>query len=419
MARTPPASVTDLRVNLVGLAVMLATTALVVRSPIPIDDAGLLLLASVALPIALLEVVLRRVHRRPSTGIDWSAPGRFDPGRIALRWLGAAGAVGMVLAVYFLAPEYQGHFYTRWNVLLWRLGPPAAVLGALYLAWIDRRLVDPHDGYWHLGRVLTGRTAGADWARIADLLRGWVVKGFFTPLMYVALTSNVNELRGIFATRDLDPLAVFDALWSLAFLVDVTFTVVGYLMTLRLIDGHIRSAEPTTSGWVVALVCYQPFWSLVNHWYLYYGKADWGVWLEPYPWAKGAYGVVLLLLLTIYSGATVTFGYRFSNLTHRGVLTNGFYRFTKHPAYVSKCTMWWLAFAPFVYGGSIYEVVRDCVSLSALCFVYFLRARTEERHLSRDPDYVRYALWMNEHGLFAPLARRVPLLRYRPPVLQD
>jgi protein-S-isoprenylcysteine O-methyltransferase Ste14 len=416
MAPTLPTSVTDLRVNLVGLAVMLATTAAVVAAPIAVDDAGLLLLASVAAPIVLLELVLRRVHRRPSTGIDWSAPGRFDPGRIALRWLGAAGAVGMVLAVYWLAPEYQGRFYRHWNVFLWRVGPPAVVLGALYLAWIDRRLVDPHDGYWHLGRVLTGRTAGADWARIADLLRGWVVKGFFTPLMYVALVSNVNQLRRLVEHRSLDGMAVFDGLWSLAFLVDVTFTVVGYLMTLRVVDGHIRSAEPTMTGWVVALCCYQPFWSLVNQWYLFYGdKADWDLWLAPYPAVKVAYAVVILLLLAIYTGSTVTFGYRFSNLTHRGVLTNGFYRFTKHPAYVSKCTMWWLTVAPFVYRGSAYEVVRDSVCLGGLCFVYFLRARTEERHLSRDPDYVRYALWMNEHGLFAPLARRLPFLRYSPP----
>jgi hypothetical protein len=321
----------------------------------------------------------------------------------------------MVLAVYWLAPEYQGKFYRHWNVLLWRLGPPAVVLGALYLAWIDRRLVDPHDGYWHLGRVLTGRTAGADWARIADLLRGWVVKGFFTPLMYVYLVSNVAELRHIVSTRDLEPLAVFDALWSLAFLVDVTFTVVGYLMTLRVLDGHIRSAEPTMTGWVVALVCYQPFWSLISRQYLFYGSEDWGRILAPWPVLKGAYAVVLLLLLVIYSGSTVTFGYRFSNLTHRGVLTNGFYRFTKHPAYVSKHVLFWLTFLPFVYSGSVYEVVRDCVWLAAGSFVYFLRARTEERHLSRDPDYVRYALWMNEHGLFAPLGRRLPFLRYVPP----
>lgn len=415
MAQSLPTSVTDMRVNLVGLAVMLGAAALVVRAPMGLDDAGLVLLASVALPIALLEVALNRVHRRASTGIAWSAPGGVDVNRIALRWLGAAGAVGMVLAVYALAPEYQGHFYRHWNVFLWRTGPPALALGAVYLAWIDRRLADPYDGYWHLGRVLTGRVAGADWSRIADLLRGWAVKGFFTPIMYVSLVANVAELREIFAHRSLEPLAVFDALWSLSFLVDVTFTVVGYLMTLRILDGHIRSAEPTASGWVVAIVCYQPFWSLVNTWYLYYGRPDWGVWLDDRPVVKAVYGSVMLVLLAIYAGSTVTFGYRFSNLTHRGVLTNGFYRFTKHPAYLSKLPVFWLQFAPFFTQGNYYEVVRDFAGLTALSLLYFLRARTEERHLSRDPDYVRYALWMNEHGLLAPLGRWFPFLRYQAP----
>jgi len=47
--------------------------------------------------------------------------------------------------------------------------------------------------------------------------------------------------------------------------------------------------------------------------------------------------------------------------------------------------------------------------------VYYARARTEERHLSRDPTYVAYALWMNEHGLLRQLGRAIPVLRYRAP----
>jgi hypothetical protein len=47
---------------------------------------------------------------------------------------------------------------------------------------------------------------------------------------------------------------------------------------------------------------------------------------------------------------------------------------------------------------------------------YFMRARTEERHMSRDPVYVQYALWMNEHGVFAWLGRLVTFFRYKPPV---
>ena len=44
-----------------------------------------------------------------------------------------------------------------------------------------------------------------------------------------------------------------------------------------------------------------------------------------------------------------------------------------------------------------------------------MRARTEERHLSHDPNYVAYALWMNDHGIFRALGRKIPFFRYRAP----
>ena len=37
--------------------------------------------------------------------------------------------------------------------------------------------------------------------------------------------------------------------------------------------------------------------------------------------------------------------------------------------------------------------------------IYYLRAKTEERHLMRDPDYRAYAAWIAEHGLFARVRR--------------
>jgi protein-S-isoprenylcysteine O-methyltransferase Ste14 len=90
------------------------------------------------------------------------------------------------------------------------------------------------------------------------------------------------------------------------------------------------------------------------------------------------------------------------------------YRFTKHPAYVSKNLSWWLASTPWVVGGgTFWEAVRRCVLLGCVNFIYFMRARTEERHLSGDPTYVAYAQWMNEHGVLAFLGRWLPALRYQ------
>ncbi|HBR82737.1 MAG TPA: protein-S-isoprenylcysteine methyltransferase, partial [Erythrobacter sp.] len=60
------------------------------------------------------------------------------------------------------------------------------------------------------------------------------------------------------------------------------------------------------------------------------------------------WGALLVALTGVYAWATFAFGLRFSNLTYRGVLTNGPYRFTRHPAYVSKNLFWWAAVLPFL-----------------------------------------------------------------------
>jgi protein-S-isoprenylcysteine O-methyltransferase Ste14 len=108
----------------------------------------------------------------------------------------------------------------------------------------------------------------------------------------------------------------------------------------------------------------------------------------------------------------VAFGLRFSNLTHRGILTHGPYAWTKHPAYLAKNMFWWLATLPFLsVSGSVVEMVRNSAILAIVSGVYYWRARTEERHLSADPAYRDYAAWMEQHG---PLARAMRWLRSKP-----
>ena len=112
-----------------------------------------------------------------------------------------------------------------------------------------------------------------------------------------------------------------------------------------------------------------------------------------------------------------SFGGRFSNLTHRGIITNGPYRYTKHPAYLAKNLSWWLLAMPFMVSDGVGAALSRCALLLCLNALYYLRAKTEERHLALDPVYVAYAAWIDEHGLLRWL-NRVPLLgnlaRWRP-----
>jgi hypothetical protein len=83
---------------------------------------------------------------------------------------------------------------------------------------------------------------------------------------------------------------------------------------------------------------------------------------------------------------------------------------------VSKNLSWWLIAIPFISNTGTADAVRGCLMLGLINLIYFLRARTEERHLSRDPTYVAYALWMNDHGLLNWVGQMVPALRYTPPI---
>jgi protein-S-isoprenylcysteine O-methyltransferase Ste14 len=78
--------------------------------------------------------------------------------------------------------------------------------------------------------------------------------------------------------------------------------------------------------------------------------------------------------------SSIAFGIRFSNLTHRGIITNGPYRYTRHPAYISKNLSWWLIAIPFI-------VVNDndtasqqaCLMLFGMNAIYYMRAKNRRK----------------------------------------
>lgn len=383
-------------------------------------DNGLTAGLLIAVLIGLHEHFVLRTHRNPSSGLDWDRRATPSLSRVLVKLLGLGLTLGLIAGAYALFPEYHGSFYQPFWRVLRVYGTPMLIAAPFYFWWLDGRLREPRDGYWQLGRLpwlwLHGRSADAEGRRlILSHLAGWAVKAFFVPLMTVYVGQEVRSAHNAWLALSMGGYSLFEFLFHLTFTVDLLFCVIGYALTLRLFDAHIRWAEPTALGWMVALMCYQPFFSLVENQYLRYEDGIvWGQWLAGLPGAKFVWAVVLVLLLAIYALSTVAFGLRFSNLTARGIITDGPYRYSKHPAYLSKNLSWWLISIPFV-AASPAVALSNCLHLLLINGVYFLRARTEEAHLSRDPTYVRYALWMNEHGLLAWLGRRLPALRYRAP----
>jgi protein-S-isoprenylcysteine O-methyltransferase Ste14 len=291
---------------------------------------------------------------------------------------------------------------------------PLLVVSVPYVLWLDRRLKEPRDGAWQLGRMIAGKGLPADREMLWDYLRSWAVKGFFLAFMISIVPGNwaqmVSAEAGWIAAS---PINLARWLITLMFTIDVVFATVGYALTLKPLDAQIRSANPYAAGWVAALICYPPFILMNPGGPLDYhvGVADWTVWLEGWPLLAILNGAWLVFLAAVYAWATVAFGFHFSNLTHRGILTHGPYAWTKHPAYVSKNIFWWFAGFPFLATtGNPVDMIRNTAVLAIIGGVYYWRARTEEMHLGADPAYRDYAEWMERN---APIPRLVNRLKPR------
>jgi protein-S-isoprenylcysteine O-methyltransferase Ste14 len=207
----------------------------------------------------------------------------------------------------------------------------------------------------------------------------------------VSLIPTTQDFAGLFKSASYTLQNVrwsFDVLYDVVFIVDCGFALFGYLSESRWLGNKTRSVEPSGLGWMCAIFCYPPFNTILGT-YVPFGNTP--AWLkagETYWHYDGAVWLLVLRGLIIaffmvYSASTVAFGAKFSNLTNRGIVSRGPYRFVRHPAYACKCIAWWLEQMHVINP-------QTALALIGLCGVYALRAWTEERHLSQDPEYQAY-----------------------------
>lgn len=358
-------------------------------------------------PMVLWSIVVDKVHLRPSTGIDWKNARPLSEIReiSTIKVVGLWATWAILAGMYGLCRWYwSGSYVFSMNVLVMAV-IPMIFLSIPYVLWLDRVTVDPRDGAWHFGALLLGKS-GIEAEQIKKHWRAWIIKGFFGAFMisilpggfYQIVTASAADVVG-------DPVRFGLMMITLLFVIDVQIGTVGYLLTLRPLDAHIRSGNPFLAGWLAALICYPPFvWGLIsNENVLSYERdtAGWGLWLASSQTMLWIWAGWLIALTATYAWATVAFGIRFSNLTYRGVITNGPYRFTRHPAYLSKNLFWWSSVMPFlVTTGDLPDAIRNTFFLLCVNAIYFWRAKTEEAHmLMEDPKYREYHAWMKQHGV--------------------
>ena len=326
------------------------------------------------------------------------------------------GMLWLAFTVYRSANEYGwtpqgGAYYKPWFTVMqyiWRI----YLWGGLPYILFTRALQhDPQSDRKQAAFVVmkAARFLGAHLAsKSADAPRfdrydrssilGLFVKLFFVPLMTVFFVDQFSHLvknfgflfdpnRSGFSVKDFHNVS-----YTIVFSVDVGLAWCGYVVSSRWIKNGIFSAEPTALGWMVALASYPPFNRFFGFYFSTPGESEFFKMTSPN--AVAVMAVLSALSFTVYTSATVMFGLRFSNLTHRGIITTGPYALVRHPAYAAKNFSWWCVMFPVaLYQAGKQQSVAPLagvVGLVALSFIYYMRARTEERHLRRDPEYRKY-----------------------------
>ncbi|MBO9497908.1 MAG: DUF1295 domain-containing protein [Novosphingobium sp.] len=424
----PPASDVSPRVGLVGLATLFGWILVCRNWPAIVDAfalpgpherlagpyAALLSMVLVGLAMAAWSVLVEKVHRRPTTGIAWDDP-RPLAGVVEISVTKIAGlwaTWAAIACLYCLGRWYWDGQYLFAMEVFKAAAIPLVALSIPYVLWLDRCLVEPRDSAWHFGALLIGRD-GWSAAEVKKHWRAWIIKGFFGAFMISILPGGfANVVNADIPAIIHNPGWLGGSLFELLFVIDVQIGAVGYLLTLRPFDAQIRSGNPFLAGWLAALMCYPPFvYGIISNDGVIgyeYNTADWAFWFQWHQALMWAWMVLLALLTAFYAWATVAFGIRFSNLTYRGVITNGPYRFTRHPAYLSKNLFWWGSTLPFfVTSHSLVDAVRNTFFLGCVSAIYYWRARTEEAHLlGEDAKYREYHAWMAEHGLITSRMRK-------------
>lgn len=354
--------------------------------------------------VTVYDLFIAKSYLAASSGLQFYTSRKRDLSRILIRTVGMLGSLLFIGLLYWIFTEYHGSFYERFWNLLFKILPFFVILMPTYFIWIDAYQKDEGDIYYQVGQFLLFRPTSVPLLKIRNHFLGWIIKGFFFPLMYIFANNEVSFLLNVNLKFN-SFVNFFDFMWHLIFGIDVMVVAISYVFTFRILDTHLRSPQPAALGWIIALICYQPFWSVIGTQYLTYSTdgQTWDTWLNDYETIKIIWGITILTLIGIYSLSTLAFGLRFSNLTNRGIITGGPYRWTKHPAYIAKNISWWMVSVPFIAQQSSILALKNCLGLLMLNGVYYLRAKTEEKHLAEEPAYCEYSKYIANHGIFAKL----------------
>lgn len=191
--------------------------------------------------------------------------------------------------------------------------------------------------------------------------------------------------------------AIFGLIFAIGYFVDTFVYAIGYVTELTFLRNRIRTVESSVLGLFFCLMCYPYFSSVTAS-------------IVPWPHNESNFNglfpadplniliwilmILAVIFLFIYVAASVALFTKASNLTNRGTVKIFPYNIIRHPAYSAKIAMWLCgSIVPmkyFIVEGKWIEAFGMVLGSIVWTFIYYMRAMTEERHLSLDPDYREY-----------------------------
>lgn len=207
----------------------------------------------------------------------------------------------------------------------------------------------------------------------------YLIKLFYVPYLTSWVINNSIHQKALTMNFQMGFFTVNEYLVALFIYIDTLIFAFGYLIESRIFKNEIKSVEPAISGWIVCLWCYPPFneisFKIFDHKIIDI--------TYNYPqWVINITICIITILWGVFAWASVSMGTRASNLTNRGIVRHGPYKYVRHPAYTAKIIVWFLQ--------GIFMGQYGLGILSGFLLIYVLRALTEERHLSLDKDYLSY-----------------------------
>lgn len=364
-------------------------------------------LAIAIAPIVFTQLVsvLTARSARPQRPIDPNEPGNLK--RVSYKSIALAVSWSASLLWAFLCSNLDSRAAIIFlddilPILPWLAA--AIPIGVLLLERIEGPELDQ---WYRLGASIAGNEPFRPRDHKTALLTT-ALKAFFVPLMY----GNVILAMGTVLTLGALPSSQTWVAWlyGLGLSMDLVVGTIGYAFACRALGTAVRSVDDSVFGWLVCLICYAPLYQYVQVLTQQTDSYRWSDWLNPSQALYWAWAFLVVFSWISYWLSHTAFGLRFSNLSYRGLVDIGPYRLFRHPAYLSKCLYWWLATVPFYGVLGIGDLMRNIGGLSLLSCIYYLRAKTEERHLSRFDEYVNYSRSIDER--WARIRRlMIPTLR--------